>query len=305
MRRTRSELEDSYGMDFNPDVHRAFTATYRAFSISMFPGNERHDVERGNKILLPSSALDTLSRLHVSYPMMFKIRNQKLHRDTHCGVLEFSSEEGKCFLPYWMMRYLCLEEGDLLNVENTQVPVGSFAKFQPQSVDFLDITNPKAVLENALRNFACLSTNDVIAIEYNDKQYELCVLETKPSNAISIFECDLNVDFAAPVGYQEPERPKKLGVEEMDFQQPVVDEEPQGFKAFSGSGNRIDGKSKNLSAPTTGKAKMVRPRGVPDYEWTIGHLKFIRMHPKKEEETVEETFEAFKGNGQKLKPIKP
>ena len=37
------------------------------------------------------------------------------------------------------------------------------------------------------------------------RQYELCVLETKPGPAIDIHECDLNVEFAAPVGYQEPE----------------------------------------------------------------------------------------------------
>ena len=54
-----------------------------------------------------------------------------------------------------------------------------------------------------LRNFACLSTGDVIAIMYNAKTYEVSVLETKPAAAISVIECDLNVDFAPPVGYQE------------------------------------------------------------------------------------------------------
>ena len=29
----------------------------------------------------------------------------------------------------------------------------------------------------------------------------------KPSDAINIIECDMNVDFEAPVGYVEPERP--------------------------------------------------------------------------------------------------
>ena len=48
------------------------------------------------------------------------------------------------------------------------------------------MTNPKAVLEARLRNFACLSTGDVIAIMYNNKIYELSVLETKPSNAVSV-----------------------------------------------------------------------------------------------------------------------
>ena len=80
--------------------------------------------------------------------------------------------------------------------------MATFAKFQPHSTDFLDMTNPKAVLEARLRNFACLSKDDVIAIQYNDKVYEMSVLETKPANAVSVIECDLNVDFAPPVGYQ-------------------------------------------------------------------------------------------------------
>ena len=48
------------------------------------------------------------------------------------------------------------------------------------------MTNPKAVLEARLRNFACLSKGDVIAIMYNNKIYELSVLETKPSDAVSV-----------------------------------------------------------------------------------------------------------------------
>jgi len=44
-----------------------------------------------------------------------------------------------------MMNNLLLEEGSLIQVENVSLSVATFAKFQPQSPDFLDITNPKAV----------------------------------------------------------------------------------------------------------------------------------------------------------------
>ncbi len=43
------------------------------------------------------------------------------------------------------MRNLLLEEGGLVQVESISLPVATFTKFQPQSSDFLDITNPKAV----------------------------------------------------------------------------------------------------------------------------------------------------------------
>lgn len=151
---------------------------------------------------MPPSALDHLTRLNIVYPMLFKLTNVATNRITHSGVLEFVADEGKVYLPYWMMRNLLLDQGQLIRVESTSLPVATFSKFQPQSVDFLDITNPKAVLENALRNFACLTTGDVIAIVYNDKVFELCILETRPGPAVTIIECDMNVEFAPPVGYR-------------------------------------------------------------------------------------------------------
>ena len=137
-----------------------------------------------------------------------------------------------------MMRNLLLDEGDFIRVESASLPVATFSKFQPQSEDFLDITNPKAVLENALRNFACLTAGDVVAITYNDRVYELSVLETKPGNAVSIIECDMNVEFAAPVGYSEPTRIKKEDHTEevMDtFDPSQFTPEVEGFVAFTGS----------------------------------------------------------------------
>lgn len=92
-----------------------------------------------------------------------------------------------------MMRNLMIDEGDVLTVESATLPVASYSKFEPQSPDFLDITNPKAMLENALRSFACLTSGDVIAIRYNNKLYELRVLETRPGPAVSIIECDMDV----------------------------------------------------------------------------------------------------------------
>ncbi|XP_003747649.2 ubiquitin recognition factor in ER-associated degradation protein 1 [Galendromus occidentalis] len=297
-----------FNLDHFQDIHRKFTAEYRAFSVSMLCGNERQNLEQGNKVILPPSTLDMLSRLNITYPILFKVENRRLKRDTHCGVLEFSADEGKCYLPYWMMKYLCLDEGDHLYVENTQLPVGNFAKFQAQSVDFLDITNPKAVLENSLRHFACLTANDTIVIKYNDKQYELCVLETRPGPAIDIHECDLNVEFAAPVGYQEPET-KKVSQEEIDFKKPeVIVDTKKAFQAFAGSGNRIDGKAKNLDASVAqGNLQAAEiERGVPDDRWKLGQINFIRVQFTKKGENmeVEDTFSAFAGPSSTLRQRK-
>lgn len=107
------------------------------------------------------------------------------------------------------MQTLVLEPGDLLQVKSTDLPLGTFIKLQPQDPSFLDISDPKAVLENAFRNFSCLTTGDIFTFSYNDNVYSIAVLETRPdhaSKAICTLETDLSVDFAPPVGYQEPQR---------------------------------------------------------------------------------------------------
>ena len=53
-------------------------------------------------VILPASALDHLTRLQIQFPMLFKLINKSKNRETHCGVLEFVAEEGRCYLPYWV-----------------------------------------------------------------------------------------------------------------------------------------------------------------------------------------------------------
>jgi ubiquitin fusion degradation protein 1 len=173
--------------------------------------------------LLPPSAFDILARLQVDYPMLFRLavgntsrsmsssddgtgRSDSDVRTTHCGVLEFTAEEGCCYIPFWMMQNLLIEEGSLITVTNVSLPKATFVKLQPQSVDFLEISNPRAVLEHALRNFSCVTKDDIIQIQYNNKNYHLALKEVEPSPAACIIETDCNVDFDAPVGYVEPER---------------------------------------------------------------------------------------------------
>ena len=112
-----------------------------------------------------------------------------------------------------MLETLSLSPGDILQIKSTDLPPGRFIKLQPQSPNFLDISDPKAVLENAFRNFACFTIGDTFTFAYNDTIYSIAVLETKPSialkGAIGVLETDLEVDFAPPVGYEEPKRQPK------------------------------------------------------------------------------------------------
>lgn len=41
---------------------------------------------------------------------------------------------------------MLLQEGDIVNVKNASLSKGTYVKLQPHTTDFLDISNPKAML---------------------------------------------------------------------------------------------------------------------------------------------------------------
>ncbi len=148
------------GMDPRfPRPPRAYDEYFKAYSMAMLPGKERLNVSYGGKIIMPPSALAHLTNLEIESPWFFELRSTGSSevRRTHAGVLEFIADEGNVHLPAWMMRTLGLSEGDPLRLTGTTLPKGKMVKIQPQTVDFLEISDPKAVLEQAFRNFSALT----------------------------------------------------------------------------------------------------------------------------------------------------
>ncbi|XP_057752584.1 uncharacterized protein LOC130970498 [Arachis stenosperma] len=226
----------------------SFEQTYRCYPASFI---EKPQLESGDKIIMPPSALDRLASLHIDYPMLFELRNDAAERVSHCGVLEFIAEEGMIYMPYWMMENMLLQEGSIVRVKNVTLPKGTYVKLQPHTKDFLDISNPKAILETTLRNFSCLTTGDSIMVAYNNKKYYIDIIETKPANAISIIETDCEVDFAPPLDYKEPEKPSlpaSSGKAAAAVEETPAETEPK-FNPFSGAGRRLDGKPLNYQPP--------------------------------------------------------
>jgi len=179
-------------------------------------------------VLLPPSALTQLSdamstsTTGESGPMLFQISNPRNGKKTHCGVIEFSAEEGCAYLPYWVWCYslelpllfpmqmfpqLGLEEAQQVYITGVTLPKGTFVKFQPQDPEFLEISNPRAVsvslvrffgilafsLEYVLRSYVAMTVGDVLRISYLDHEYALRVLELRPAPAVSLFFTDIQV----------------------------------------------------------------------------------------------------------------
>ncbi|XP_028765645.1 ubiquitin fusion degradation protein 1 homolog isoform X2 [Neltuma alba] len=226
----------------------AFERTYRCYPaafidkvcILSYP-----QLESGDKIIMPPSALGRLASLHINYPMLFELRNDAADRVSHCGVLEFISEEGVIYMPYWMMQNLLLQEGDMVKVKNAALPKGTYVKLQPHTQDFFDIANPKAMLETTLRNFTCLTTGDSFMVAYNNQKYYIDVIETKPANAITITDTDCEVDLAPSLDYIKSALKKAKEAQA---------EKGPKFNPFSGSGKRLDGKPLKYQSPSNGNS---------------------------------------------------
>ena len=99
------------------DKNNYFIEVYRAYPASLMG---REEIDISNNIILPPSALQQLSLMkdfdNFKNPIFFRILNIQLNCYTHCGVADFTAEDGTCYLPKNMFDRLCLEEGQQVNI---------------------------------------------------------------------------------------------------------------------------------------------------------------------------------------------
>lgn len=310
---------------FGVPMNSKFEDYFRVYPIAMMPDHIRKDdANFGGKIFLPQSALNKLTMLHIRYPMLFELLNENNQITTHSGVLEFVAEEGRAYIPQWMMNTLEIEPGHLIQISSCDLPLGKFVKIEPQSVDFLDISDPKAVLENVLRKFSTLTVNDIIEVNYNDTIYGIKVLEAKPESenkGICVVETDLETDFAPPKGYVEPEyKPKSqppvdsitpssvnkgAGAATMAKSLNYANIASSSNDTFGGSGQKLSGKSveqKTINVDDLDINLPPAPFPVPENQLFFG-FPVILPKPEIVDEQPQES-EAFGGQGQSLRQSK-
>lgn len=152
-------------------------------------------LENGDKIVLPQSILNYLNQNDEFNPIIFEIINLDNNKKCHCGVYEFTGDDGCAYIPFWMFKNLGINEGSALYFIQKRLEKGYFLKIQPQQKEFLQISNPKAILELNLRKYTSLTKKNTISIEYNNNIYWLNIVEVKPGNAINIVDTDLNLEI--------------------------------------------------------------------------------------------------------------
>ena len=186
------------------NINEIFIEVYKAFPAKMV---FREDIELSNSIILPASALNVLSGMRnfndSKNPILFRILNIELNISTHCGVAEFTAEEGTCYLPTNMFDKLCLMEGQQVNIRNTDLKPGTFIKLQPHKTEFIENPNPKTILEFNLRNYFCVTEGDTISVKFGKKIYKIDVVQCKPDKAIRTLDTDIEVDFCPPKDNKE------------------------------------------------------------------------------------------------------
>ncbi|KAI6660925.1 Ubiquitin fusion degradation protein 1-like [Oopsacas minuta] len=290
-----------------------YKGDFHCYSMAMYQ-IENNQYESGGKIVLPASVLERLTRMNIEYPMLFKLTHCESQRYTHCGVIEFSAQEGRAYVPHWMMNMLQMNEGNSISLEYVSLVPCTYAKFQPITNEFLDLTNPKSLLERTLRSFACLTLGDVITIHYIGNEFQLRVLELKPKDEVTIIECDMEVDFAAPEGYVSPKREipvkEEMETDGVDPEILATANSQQNFFAFKGSGQRLDGKTKGTDSPGLANQGLVK-RGIPNYSYKANKITFpsakklakiyTQNNDTNNTNDSEDSFSAFKGEGNVLK----
>ncbi|KAG0302111.1 hypothetical protein BGZ97_002490 [Linnemannia gamsii] len=191
------------------------------------------DTAKGDKIILPQAALESIIHAHASAPppppiqpdpnydptswaqpqfnpydttkpqelpspLTFQIRNPANRLLTHGGVKEFSAADGQVHLPPWMMASLALGLGDQVMIKYAALSKGTWAKFRPLSADYMEILDFRALLEARLRsNYTTLTRGEILKVHQGTKEFGFVVEELKPEpgEAVCITDTDLEVDI--------------------------------------------------------------------------------------------------------------
>lgn len=212
---------------------------------------DKEEIDRGSNIILPNSALKTIINNNIQPPFYFKITSCE-QKEVYCGVADFTADEEEVIVPYWMMEHLKINPNDPVIITNTVLKKGSYVKIRPHQYKFIQLKDPKEILENYLSKFFCLTKETTIPIHYEDDIYMIDILEVKCGddncNSVSIIDTDLKIDFERPIDMPESPKKQPMSFKPLTFPPQKsasiesVKEEEKKFVPFTGAG-RVLGKS--------------------------------------------------------------
>lgn len=155
-----------------------------------------------DKVKLPSSLLNDLHNqgaFSCGRPVMFEIQPQDYSfcptRLTHCGVLEFTANEGTIEIPTKVYRNLFQISNDktssfdisslpppIVSLKYVALPKITSVQFQPKLNLFSQIGPIKLILEENLQQHATLTLGDVLTVWYRGQSHDLIVTDLDPKD---------------------------------------------------------------------------------------------------------------------------
>jgi hypothetical protein len=182
-----------------------------------------------NRVILPASAFEALERERAlerhGGPLTFELAVQDDEAAggaarTHCGVSEFTAEEGTVGIPPAVALSLARGRGvDWLAGRSVRVRFEALPRvakasvaLQPRGDGFhaegRDVVNIdiKSVLLRTLRDSLTLSEGDWIPLRHEGRTYELVVRRLEPEPALLLLDTDVEVDLLPSEAVQRAER---------------------------------------------------------------------------------------------------
>lgn len=159
-----------------------------------------------DKVILPESCISILDGKNAFYngPLHFEIScSLKPHIITHCGMREFSAQEGTVGLPTKVIHSLFQNEhttvNDIgtINISYRKLHKIKSTKFAPHSDQFFSLYqhNIKHVLEQNLKLHTCLTVGDILNVWFRGKSFHVTVVEILPERYGSLIDTDVEIDF--------------------------------------------------------------------------------------------------------------
>lgn len=193
--------------------------------LAAYPGEfseKRERVDGGGRVLLPSSCLAELTTMNVAYPLQFRIRFR--NRVCYAGVLEFDADNGIVIMPSWMFSALLLKPGDTVALETCTLPQGKLVKLRPHQSSFLQLSDPRQVLEMYLNQYPVLTRGTSIVLHYLERDFVIDVMDItdgadRSVDAISTVRADaqateLKVEFERPLDMPSTPEEEELPVQQ-------------------------------------------------------------------------------------------
>ena len=152
---------------------QVFSAYSSAFAVNEASGRR---IARSGQLLLPSNCLAEMSTMNLPYPLQFLVKTFK--GKTCCaGVLEFDAPAGQVIFPDWLFQQLQLTPGEMVRLSTTTLPRGKLMKIRPQSRKFIELSNPKLLLEQQLQNYPVLNKGSSIVLYYCQQEFIIDIMD--------------------------------------------------------------------------------------------------------------------------------